>query len=182
MTPREYKALGHRVTTDEEAARFSAFSAQRRGNLHPRYIGGHINKRTGYRDIWVNGKLTLEHRHVMSEHLGRALRSDEVVHHLDGNPINNDISNLQLMNQSDHIALHQELGQTQYGKRFTKPPIAKPRAVDMDHLLTLHRAGHTDAEITVLMGISRDTIRRRLRDAGIVRRAGNHHQLDLTVP
>jgi hypothetical protein len=38
----------------------------------------------------------LEHRLVMARHLGRVLRSEETVHHIDCNPKNNDISNLQL--------------------------------------------------------------------------------------
>jgi hypothetical protein len=47
-----------------------------------------------------------EHRVVMERILGRPLRSDEVVHHVDGNKRNNDPSNLRLMTQSEHIALH----------------------------------------------------------------------------
>jgi len=47
----------------------------------------------------------LEHRLVMEEHLGRYLDPEEVVHHIDGDPSNNDIENLQLFaNQSDHIS------------------------------------------------------------------------------
>lgn len=41
------------------------------------------------------------HRMVMAEHLGRALLPTEQVHHIDGNKLNNDISNLQL-HQKQH--------------------------------------------------------------------------------
>jgi hypothetical protein len=37
-----------------------------------------------------------EHRLIVAQHLGRPLRSDESVHHIDGNRQNNDINNLQL--------------------------------------------------------------------------------------
>lgn len=48
----------------------------------------------------------LEHRLVMEQHLGRFLLPEEVVHHIDGNPSNNDINNLQLFaSQSDHISI-----------------------------------------------------------------------------
>lgn len=48
----------------------------------------------------------LEHRFIMEQHLGRYLEDAEIVHHIDGNPTNNDIENLCLYkNQSDHIHL-----------------------------------------------------------------------------
>lgn len=47
------------------------------------------------------------HRVVMERHIGRALTRGEVVHHIDGNPLNNDISNLQLLpSQAEHMKLH----------------------------------------------------------------------------
>ena len=48
----------------------------------------------------------LEHRYVMSQYLGRPLRDDEIVHHKDGNRLNNDISNLELMTLSEHTTIH----------------------------------------------------------------------------
>lgn len=51
-----------------------------------------------------------EHRVVVEAHLGRPLRSDEIVHHIDGNKRNNDISNLAVMTQSEHIKLHLRQG------------------------------------------------------------------------
>jgi hypothetical protein len=49
-------------------------------------------------------KYILEHRHVMEQHLGRYLTPEEVVHHKDGDPSNNDLPNLQLFaSQKDHI-------------------------------------------------------------------------------
>lgn len=38
----------------------------------------------------------LLHRYVMQGYLGRPLRDYETVHHIDGDPLNNDITNLQL--------------------------------------------------------------------------------------
>ena len=42
----------------------------------------------------------------MEEYLGRYLYSGEIVHHIDGNKQNNDIKNLLLMTESDHMKLH----------------------------------------------------------------------------
>lgn len=43
-----------------------------------------------------------EHRLVMSEFIGRPLQADEVVHHIDGDGLNNDINNLQLLDKREH--------------------------------------------------------------------------------
>lgn len=59
----------------------------------------------------VPGLRVLEHRHVMEQHLGRPLRSDEHVHHIDGNRLNNAIANLQVMSNSEHVALHRRMRQ-----------------------------------------------------------------------
>ena len=47
-----------------------------------------------------------EHRLVMEQVLGRPLKSTEIVHHKDGNKINNLHSNLEVMTQSEHARLH----------------------------------------------------------------------------
>jgi len=51
-----------------------------------------------------------EHRIVAEKIIGRKLRSDEVVHHIDGNKHNNKPENLMIMSQSEHIKLHIEQG------------------------------------------------------------------------
>lgn len=49
-------------------------------------------------------KYILEHRLIMEQHLGRYLRPEEVVHHIDGNPRNNALSNLRLYaTQAEHM-------------------------------------------------------------------------------
>lgn len=47
-----------------------------------------------------------EHRIVAEQKLGRSLRPGEIVHHIDGNFLNNDPDNLAVMTQSEHIRLH----------------------------------------------------------------------------
>lgn len=76
--------------------------------------GGHIRKfprhNTSYRLISVteNGKRkqVFEHRLVMEKHLGRKLLPSEVIHHKDGNGLNNALENLEVMEQSEHQNEH----------------------------------------------------------------------------
>lgn len=48
----------------------------------------------------------LEHHYVMSQHIGRGIAPDEVVHHINGIKTDNRIENLQLMSKSEHSKLH----------------------------------------------------------------------------
>lgn len=63
----------------------------------------------GYRAFLVGGrygKQMKEHRIVMERALGRPLTPDETVHHIDGDKLNNHISNLQILSRSEHTRLH----------------------------------------------------------------------------
>ena len=87
------------------------------GRNNPNYSGGRINTVGGY--IKVRDPLNVmadnrgyvwEHRLVMAQHLGRSLDRSEVVHHIDDNKSNNDLSNLMLFKtQSEHIAHHRRI-------------------------------------------------------------------------
>ena len=46
------------------------------------------------------------HRVVMEKQIGRKLKRNEHVHHIDGNRTNNDINNLMLLDIRDHVRAH----------------------------------------------------------------------------
>lgn len=80
-----------------------------------------------YKKIYVNGIGYSEHRYVMEQHLGRKLKRNEYVHHINGNKFDNRIENLMIMTPQAHNDLHRtKLPKTKIckvcGKEF-EPPI-----------------------------------------------------------
>jgi hypothetical protein len=74
-----------------------------------RHAPPRIGNRTwqkGYWTIRIDGKRILEHRYVMEQHLARPLNPEEVVHHINGDRLDNRIENLQLMSFEEHSFLH----------------------------------------------------------------------------
>lgn len=80
--------------------RFCSRACHNRSIVHP------VRESKSYRMMSINGACVRVHRYVMEQHLGRKLRSDEVVHHKDGNKQNNDISNLEIVSPSEHPYKH----------------------------------------------------------------------------
>ena len=59
----------------------------------------------------VKGTYVLEHRLIMEKCLGRYLKPEEIIHHLNGNITDNREENLRLFkNNSEHSAYHKEKG------------------------------------------------------------------------
>ena len=87
-----------------------------------------------YKRISKKGISIDEHRKVMQDYLGRELKRTEIVHHINGNKLDNRIENLQIMSVLEHNRLHKEkLPKTKIciecGKEFIPPVKHRKRNV-----------------------------------------------------
>ena len=91
---------------------------------------GWTDKR-GYRWVYVteNGKRRSrrEHRVIVEKNIGRRLEPWEVVHHKDGNPSNNEISNLEVIEFGSHTAEHHTGSRKTYEARRSMEAFALMR-------------------------------------------------------
>lgn len=73
-----------------------------------------------YGRLWIKHNTGRQryHRYIMEKYLGRKLLPNEIVHHKDGDKMNNDLDNLKIMSQSKHMSLHQT---GNHNKRNCKP-------------------------------------------------------------
>lgn len=98
MNPRSSSHIG-------TAAR-KRFSRDRRGSKNKQWRGG-IFKSDGYIRVLIGlKKYKQEHRVVMEKHLGRKLKRDEFVHHINEDRSDNRIENLQVCSPSEHTSIH----------------------------------------------------------------------------
>ncbi len=63
-------------------------------------------RKCGHKYITKNRSIISEQRYLMEEHIGRKLTVQEVVHHINGNKLDNRIENLKVLTRAEHAALH----------------------------------------------------------------------------
>jgi hypothetical protein len=82
-----------------------------RGSGNGMYKGGEcFDKRAGR---WLadrgDGVFILRSRVAMQKHMGRELDRNEIVHHRNKNPLDDNLENLEVMSRADHARLHAQM-------------------------------------------------------------------------
>ena len=96
-----------------DKARDALRIGQQPGPKNPRWKGGTTLSVLGY-EAYTKSKTNgrnggrLVHRVLAEQAAGRQLRSDEHVHHIDGNKRNNAIENLVIISATEHAKIHSE--------------------------------------------------------------------------
>lgn len=85
---------------------------------HPLWKGGLKNRPDGYIRDSKSDKYI--HRIVMEKFLKRKLKRSENIHHIDGDPKNNNISNLIILSNSEHRKLEVKSQKRNKHGKFTK--------------------------------------------------------------
>lgn len=102
-----------------------------------------------------------EHIYRASLALGRGLKKGETVHHIDGNPANNDNSNLLVCTHSYHRQLHERLANSPLWPEFKPRPSNRPKcSVCGKRIAYYSKSGKCAAHY--FDGIRRDTAKCRV--------------------
>ena len=87
----------------------------------------------GYRRLRIGRRQVMEHVYVWEQHNGRDAPPGHDIHHRDGDKLNNDIGNLQLVTKLEHKRIHSgcELRDGEWWKPCTICGELKP--IDVEH-------------------------------------------------
>lgn len=96
----------HHIAAQLGCAQITVLRALHQHGIPLRGRGRRPTAKTRYRKKLVHGRMMQAHRYLMEQHLGRRLATTEHVHHIDGNPSNNALSNLIVLTKSAHHKLH----------------------------------------------------------------------------
>lgn len=115
-------------------------------------------QKNGYITICTQGKKHYKHRLLMEQHLGRKLKPNEQVHHINGDKTDNRIENLVVIERGKHQKMHAKNSGFGCQKGITPPnKISEDIVVE---IRSLRANDYKLVEICEITGLSYPTVQR----------------------
>lgn len=138
-----------------------------RSEANQRYWDGKRQPRlqkNGYLTITIGNKKQYVHRMIMEAHLGRKLKRNEHVHHLNGIKTDNRLENLQLISASEHSRQHAIEKHFGYN-RIGFPPVNKTSLETIQYIQERRRQGAYLKDICKETNLSYPTVLKYAKEA-----------------
>lgn len=144
-------------TMENKTNRSKAMMKYQEGKRKPKL------QKNGYLTITIGNKKHYVHRLIMEEYLGRKLKSNEQVHHINENKTDNRIENLQVISNKKHKKLHAKengLGKNRVGIE----PTNKTTKDIQNKIQSLRKNGYLLSEICNITKLSYPTVQKYAKE------------------